>query len=104
MALESGDYFNFSRFSDIFLEIYSLPDSPDYPAVLRLTELLMVIRNPMNLVPNSPEMLGLYEKLLRRLFFNSWKKLIPFHRLILGGGIQKPRFLELILNSEAETF
>ncbi len=84
LALESGDYMNFSRFSDVFADIYRVPQSPDYPAVLRLTELLMVVRNPFALVPNYPEFLGLYEKVLRRLFQNSWLKVVPFHLLVLG--------------------
>ena len=43
---------NFSRFSDAFVNIYHLAESPDYPAHLRLTELLMIIHCPFMLIPN----------------------------------------------------
>ncbi len=99
MALEAGDYFNFSRFSDIFVDVYRLPESPDYPALLRLTELLMIVRAPEYLVPNSLEMMGLYEKVLRRLFSNSWMKAMPFHYLVLGS-VNKQRLLMSILYSD----
>ena len=68
LALEAGDYFNFSRFADVFVDVYKLAQTPDHPALQRLTEVLMVVRDPFALLPDYPEFLGLYERLLRRVF------------------------------------
>lgn len=43
----------------------------------------MVIHNPFRLIPNYNEFLGVYEKLLRKIFDNSWVKVVPFHMIAL---------------------
>lgn len=76
-----------------------MPDIPDYPGVLRLSELLLLIRSPITLLPDSPELLGVYEKLLRRLFGASWSKAVPFHALALQG-LDSQELLSFILSGE----